>query len=75
MTGGRTRKRKKFGAMLLVAATMLLLSACEIGQGRECIGFQPTYLTAQDRLDPATARTILSNNEYGRLHCGWRPVR
>lgn len=68
-------KLNKFVTGFLVAAMVMLLAGCETGRGRDCIGFVPTYLDRGDILTPATQRTILQNNEYGQLHCGWRPIR
>lgn len=73
--GERMRRRKKFGRMLLAVLMLGLLSACELGRGADCVGFQPLYLSPSDVLTPETGRAVLAHNEYGRAHCGWRPVR
>lgn len=70
----------KWTTMLAVCLTALCLTACAgVGTGSKydtfCLTASPTYLTDAeiDALEPVTQRKILADNEYGAVHCGWKP--
>lgn len=39
-----------------------------------CDWAKPIYVSATDVLSDATAKAILSHNQSGATHCGWKPT-
>ncbi len=63
---------KVWVALMLTSAC---LTGCATNKGALCDGWKPIIVTELDAvmMDDSTKRQILSPNEFGETHCGWKP--
>lgn len=64
--------------MLLVIATMMLISGCASGSRTSgwCQLNDPIFITEAEfnSLDRGNKEVIITHNEFGQKKCGWKPI-